>query len=192
MSVTLLEKVQQNLGYPALQKIDANTQKMVEDDSKPNEDKFSQAAIPAILISLCKYVQTDAGANTVLASEVDIDWVNKIFDGNGKEVVETIAAYSKQSNEEPISKMNCIANEAIKITKENIGSNASIEDIKTFFKNEKNNILLYLPAILNLGEIINNNTIDDRTNKMEGPVSSLMQSIGSVFDSPTTEKEIEP
>jgi len=192
MSVTLLEKVQQNLGYPALQKIDANTQKMAVDDRMPNEDKFSQAAIPAILISLCKYVQTDAGANIVLTSEIDIDWLNKIFDGSSKEVVETIAAYSKQSNEEPISKMNSIAREAIKITKENIGSNAAIEDVKIFFNNEENDILLYLPAALNLGEIIDNNTIDDRTNKMEGPVSSLMQSIGSVFDSPASEKQIKP
>ena len=192
MSINLLEKVQQNLSYPALQKIDANTQKMVVDDSKPNEDKFSQAAIPAVLISLCKYVQTDEGANAVLANKIDIDWVNKIFGSNSKEVVETIAAYSKQSNDESISKMNCIANEAIKIAKENIGNEATAEDLKTFFNNERNNILLYLLAVLNLGEIIDNNTIDDRTNKMEGPVSSLMQSIGSVFDSPTTEKEIEP
>lgn len=191
MSITLLENVQQNLGYPALQKIDANTQKMVEDDSKPNEDTFSQAAIPTVLISLCKYVQTDAGTNTVLANEIDIDWVHKIFDGNSKKVVATIAAYSKQSNEAPISKMNSIAKEAIKIAKENIGSDPTVEDVKTFFNNEKNNILLYLPATLNIGEIIDNNAIDDRTNKMEGPVSSLMQSIGAVFDSPTTEKETE-
>jgi hypothetical protein len=88
--------------------------------------------------------------------------------------------------------MNSIAKEAIKIAKENIGSDPTVEDVKTFFNNEKNNILLYLPATLNIGEIIDNNAIDDRTNKMEGPVSSLMQSIGAVFDSPTTEKETAP
>jgi S-adenosylmethionine hydrolase len=190
MSINLLEKVQQNLGYPALQKIDPNTQKMVVDDSTPNEDKFSQAAIPAVLISLCKYVQTDIAAKEVLANETNKNWVSKIFDDNSKDAVETIAAYAKQSKEEPITKMNCIANEAIKITKESIGNDATIEDVKTFFDNEKSNILLYLPAALHLGVIINNETIDDSTNKMEGPVSSLMQTIGSVFDSPTVVEDI--
>ncbi len=191
MSINLLEKVQQNLGYPTLQKIDPNTQKTIVDNSTRIEDKFSQAAIPAVLISLYKYVQTDEGAKEVLANESNTNWVSKIFDNSSKEAIETIAAYSKQLNLEHISKMNCIANEAIKIAKENVGDHATIEDLKKFFNDEKNNILLYLPAALHLGEIINNDTIDDRTNKMEGPLSSLMQTIGSVFDSPTTEKEIE-
>jgi hypothetical protein len=32
MSINLLEAVQQNLGYPALQKIDSNTQQVVIDE----------------------------------------------------------------------------------------------------------------------------------------------------------------
>jgi hypothetical protein len=191
MEMNLLEQVQQNLGYPPLQKIDPNTQKMVIDNTTPNEDKFSQAAIPSVLISLCKYVQTDEGAKEVLLNLEHTNWVNKIFDNNSKEAIETIAAYSKQSKAEPILKMNLIAVEAIKIGIENLGTNVSIEKLKTFFNDEKSNILLYLPAALHLGVILNNDTIDDRTNKMEGPVSSLMQSIGSVFDSPVTSDEIE-
>lgn len=185
MSINLLEKVQMNLGYPALQKIDPNTQKMVVDSSTPNEDTFSQSAIPAVLISLCKYVQKDEAATEVLANEANTNWVSKIFDDNSKTAVETIAAYSKQSNEEPVAKMNGIANEAIKVIKENLSQDATIEEMKVLFSNEESNILLYLPAALQLGVIINNSTIDDSTHKMEGPVSSLMQSIGSIFDTPT-------
>jgi len=57
MSINLLEIVQKNLGYPTLQKIDPNTQVVVADDKKPDEDKFSQAAIPAVLAAFYKYVQ---------------------------------------------------------------------------------------------------------------------------------------
>ena len=37
MSINILETVQQNLGYPALQKIDPNTQQVLENDKTPNE-----------------------------------------------------------------------------------------------------------------------------------------------------------
>lgn len=187
MITSLLNKVQQNLGYPPLQKIDPNTQKMVVDDTTPNEDKFSQAAIPAVLISLCKYVQTEVGAMELLKNNVDTNWVNIIFNEHSKEAVETIASYAKQSNQDPIAKLNSIANEAIKIAKEDIGNAATEDSVKEFFSKEKNDILLYLPAALNIGLILDNDTIDDKTNKMEGPMSNLVKSIGSIFDSPIGE-----
>jgi hypothetical protein len=62
--------------------------------------------------------------------------------------------------------------------------------VKLFFSNQRNNILLYLPAELKMGELLHNDTLDDNTNKMEGPVSSLMQSIGSAFSNPVTGEEI--
>jgi hypothetical protein len=49
MSVNLLKNVQEALGYPALQKMDPNTQKMIHDEKTPDEDLFSQAAVPAVL-----------------------------------------------------------------------------------------------------------------------------------------------
>jgi hypothetical protein len=190
MSINLLETVQQNLGYPALQKIDPNTQKVVEDEKKPDEDKFSQAAIPAVLTGLYKYVQTDEGAADILATDNTANWVSKIFDDNCKEAVETIAAYSKQSGDDPVAKMNAIAKEAVKVVKENMTAESTIKDVKVFLANQKTNILLYLPAALNMGELLHDGRLDDNTNKMEGPVSSLMQSIGAAFSGPVTEEEI--
>jgi hypothetical protein len=34
-----------------------------------------------------------------------------------------------------------------------------------------------LPPALQMGDLLNDNTMDDRTNKMEGPISSMMHSI---------------
>jgi hypothetical protein len=190
MSINLLETVQQNLGYPALQKIDPNTQQVVANEKTPDEHKFSQAAIPAVLTSLYKYVQSDEGAEDFFRGNNSSNWVSKIFDDNKKEAIQTISAYAKQSNEDPIAKMNAIANEAVKVVKENLSADATTKEVKLFFSNQKNNILLYLPAVLNMGELLHDSTLDDKTNKMEGPISSLMQSIGAAFSSPVADEEI--
>ena len=190
MSINLLETVQQNLGYPALQKIDPNTQQVVTDETTADEDKFSQAAIPAVLTGLYKYVQSDEGAEEFLRGDNSSNWVEKIFDDNKKEAIQTISAYARQSNADPVAKMNAIANEAIKIVKENLPADAGIREVKVFLAGQKNDILLYLPAALNMGELLHDNTLDDNTNKMEGPISSLMQSIGAAFSNPVTGEEI--
>jgi hypothetical protein len=190
MSINLLEIVQQNLGYPPLQKIDPNTQQVVIDENTSDEDKFSQAAIPAVLTSLYNYVQSDEGATILLLNDDSSIWIDKIFNANKKAVIEIISAYSMQSNEDPVGKIDAIAKEAVKVVKENLSDDATIKEVKIYFSNQKNNILLYLPAALNMGELLNNNTLDDNTNKMEGPISSLIQSIGAVFSSPATEEEV--
>jgi hypothetical protein len=190
MSINLLETVQQNLGYPVLQKIDPNTELVMENDKTPDEDKFSQAAIPAVLTALYKFVQTDEGAAEFLNAYNGTTWVSKIFDDKRKEVVQTISAYALQFKQDPIAKMNAIANEAVKVVKENLTAAAAPKEVKTFFASQKSNILLYLPASLHIGELLDDNHLDDNTNKMEGPISSLINSIGGVFSSPVMEEEV--
>lgn len=189
MSVNLLEIVQQNLGYPALQKMDPNTLKVATEVATTDEDKFSQAAIPAVLTALCEYTQTDEGAAAVLQTAGTANWINKLFDETKKEAVQTIAAYAKQSNEDPIAKMNAIATEGVKVTKENLPADATVKDVKTFFSEQKNNILLYLPAELNVGELLHDDSLDDGTNKMEGPISNLIKNVGDTFSGSATGEE---
>jgi len=188
MSVNLLETVQKNLGYPPLKKIDPNTHEVKGDGN--TADKFSQAAIPAVLTALYRYVQSDEGATEFLRGDYSSNWVSKIFDSHSLEAVQTISEYARQCNEDPVDKMNAIANEAVKVVKENLSVNAGIKEAKVFFSNQRNNILLYLPPALNMGELLNDDTLDDNTNKMEGPISSLMKNIGSAFSNPVTGEEI--
>ena len=70
----------------------------------------------------------------------------------------------KKWNEGPIEKMNAIANEAVKVIKEN------------------------LPAGLKVGELLHDNTLDDNTHKMEGGLSGLMQIIGDAFSTSGNEE----
>jgi len=189
MSVNLIKIIQENLGFLPLNKIDPVTEQPATDKDEVVANKFSQAAIPAVLTGLYRYVQSDEGAADFLNGDSSTNWVGKIFDDNSKEAIQTISAYAQESNEDPAAKMNAIANEAVKVTKENLAADAGIKEVKDFFSDQRNNILLYLPAELKMGELLHDNTLDDNTNKMEGPISSLMQSIGSTFSKPVTANE---
>jgi hypothetical protein len=189
MSINLLELIQQNLGYPALQKIDANTQEVVIDETMPAEERFSQAAIPAVLTGIYSFVQSDEGAQLFLKAANGSELTDIIFRDNKKEVIESISAYAKQSAENPVAKINDIAGEALKITKETLFAEAVAADVKNFYTAQRNHILLYLPAALNMGTLLHNNTLDDNTHKMEGPLSSLMQSLGNLFSGPVSDAE---
>ena len=51
------------------------------------------------------------------------------------------------------------------------------EKIRLFMSSQRHNILVHLPAALQLGDFLHDNAMDDRTNKMEGPVSNVMHTI---------------
>jgi hypothetical protein len=46
---------------------------------------------------------------------------------------------------------------------------------------QRHHILVYLPASLQLGELLNDSGMDDQTNKMEGPISNLVHNIENKF-----------
>ena len=190
MSVNLIKTIQENLGFSPLIKIDPNTQQPATDNGEDATHKFSQAAIPAVLTGLYRFVQSDEGAAEFLKGDSSTNWVSKIFDDNRKEAIQKISDYALQFNADPVARMNAIANEAVKVTKENLAADAGIKEVKLFFSDQKNSILVYLPSELRMGELLHDNTLDDNTNKMEGPISSLMQSIGSAFSKPVTGDEI--
>lgn len=191
MSQNLLETVQQNLGYPALQKINIETGMVDENTAAATEDKFSQAAIPAVLTALYSYAQSDEGAALILKGDTHTDWTLQLFDANRKEAIQTISAYAAQSNENPVDKINAIANEAVKLIKERVPLNGDIKDVQTILADEKTSILLYLLPGLHMGPLLNDNTLDDDTNKMQGPISSLINSIGAAFSKPAAKEEVD-
>jgi hypothetical protein len=190
MSINLLEKIQQNLGYPPLQKIDPNLQQETVMDHSSEGNSFAQAAIPAVLTGMYRLAQSDEGALEISTDGLETSWINKIFEKDAEKVINAIAEYGQLPGQDTAIKMNTIAVEAVKIIKENLAADASIKDVKIFLTAQKNNILLYLPPVLNIGGLLDDDSLDDNTNKMEGPVSSLIQSIGSVFSSPVTATEI--
>lgn len=189
MSIHITEAVQQNLGYAPLKKIDPNTQAVIIKNGSPEEHSFEQAAIPSILTAFYKYIQLDEGASSFLQNKYTNEWVNQIFGEQSLAAVASIAAYTRDLNDDPVILMNRIAEEVVAVTKQHLPSGADFKDVRMFFSNERNNILLYLPAELNIGGLLGDETLDDRTNKMEGPISSMVKSIGATFSTPVTQEK---
>ncbi|MEO5890374.1 MAG: hypothetical protein ABIQ31_08985 [Ferruginibacter sp.] len=190
MSINLIDSIQKNLGFPPLQKIDPNTQEVKVDDNKPNEHRFSQAAIPAVLTGLYKYSTTDVGAENILRGDISTNWVNIIFEDTKGEVVQKISDYSFVPSDSALSRLNDIATESIRLIRENVKPEGKMMDVKNFMSGQTNNILSYLPEALHMGELLRDTTLDDNTNKMEGPISSLMHKIGSAFSNPEDEEKL--
>ena len=181
MSNNLLQKVQEKMGCQPLQKIDVNTLQVVEDDSTPNENKLSQAVIPTVLIAFYKYSRSDDAVNTMLQNTNESNWCDLIFEDKTNEIIEKIIVYCDCQKNEVITNINEVANATITIIKEEVTSSGGILDVKNLLSNSLNEVLLYLPTSMHIGVLLNQNTLDDVTHKMEGPISSVITSIGSMF-----------
>ncbi len=188
MSINLLKTVQSGLGYPELAKIDPNTQEVKNTVALSTENKKSQALITAVLAGIYKLAKSEEGlleiSNTALAS----DWMNIIFADNKSELLNNIAIYTSMAKESIEPEMNKIAAAAISLIKENTKETSDHISVQHFITSQRNNILPFIPAELHLGDFLNDTTIDDRVNKMQGPISSLMHKIESGFSGNETQE----
>lgn len=181
MAINLVETIQKNLGYPSLQKIDPNIQETKEKILGNSQGKLAQAAIPAVLTALYKFTRTDEGCNSILSDTGNADWLDTIFEKNETAAVDKVARYAGINPGEAESAMENIADEAVITIKKSAGTNPTAGNIKAFMNDQRHNILVYLPAAMQMGDLLNDEALDDRTNKMEGPVSSFMHKIENIL-----------
>ena len=177
MITNIVEAVQKHLGYPPLQKVNPNSQEVKDIADRSSGEKLAQSAITAVLAGLVKFSRSDNGANYLVSGGTQQNWLDLIFADKQSEAVDKVAQYSKTSVPEATEHMQKIANEAVKLIHESTGNKETPEKIKTYMKGQRHNILLYLPAAMQLGDLLNDDTLDDRTNKMEGPISNFMHNI---------------
>ena len=178
--INLIDLIQKNLGYQELQKIDPNTQDIKMDESNFGTQSVTQAAIPAVICGLYNLLKTAAGAGLILDTEAT-NWLDCIFGKKKDELIKRIAAYSNTSIDAAQQETEHIANEAVRLVKENIGDRSNLQAIGQFAADQRSQALLFLPASLQLGDLLNDNQLDDRTHKMEGPISSLMHTVEKQF-----------
>ena len=181
MPFNLLEAVKQKLGYDAISKVDPNTQEVEKPYKVPDSEKFAQASIPTVLTALYRYSQTEEGAASLLAGSLSTDWMDLLFGEHAAEAVEKVADYSMQSYDITRDKMDEIASTSMILVGEQLSEGDKVRHLKDFMTHQKNNILPHLPAALQIGKLLGDDTLDDRTNKMEGPVSSFMHTIESAM-----------
>lgn len=177
MTTNIIEAIQKKLGYPTLEKIDPNIQETRDKPLKTTEEKLAQSAIPVVLAGFYKYTSTDEGANALFNESREVKWLDEIFGDQKQKAVEKVAQYAGVAKDEAVADMEQISREAAQMIMDAGGEKHSVEKVKTFMSNHRHNILVYLPAALQAGYLLDDNAIDDRTNKMEGPISSFMHNI---------------
>lgn len=183
-TTNIIELLQQALNSKPLQKVSPNTQevKKVAADTT-NASKLQQAVISAVLTGLYKITRTPEGAEQVLSGNISTIWGNLLF-GNSKDaLISRIVNYGVSSPANVSGEIEMAGMEAVTIVKTNAGGNktATANDVITYMNEQRNNILHYLPAALQLGALLNDDTLDDHTHKMDGPVSGLMHAFEKAF-----------
>lgn len=163
MSINLLERIQIDMGYPSLRRIDPAAQEMIDINSPPCEMRFCQAAIPATLTALYKYSRTDDGAGKILIGNILTHWSYILFGRSRKLVFHKISIYSYHTSDSTNNKMKEIAEKAVFVTKDALPKNASLKEVKFFLAGQRINILPYLPPVLMMGRMLDDDTLDDRT-----------------------------
>lgn len=189
MAINLVETIQKNLGFHELQKIDPNTQEVKKPENVSVQDYLPQAAIPVVLLGLYKFSCTEAGNAELLRGELQNKLLKTIFGKNTQAVINKVAAYTGNTNEYAADQMEIIAWEALHVIRNSISGKQTAANVKTFLADQRHDILVHLPASLQIGEALHDDTIDDRTHKMEGPISSHMHWLEKFFPSTDRKKE---
>jgi hypothetical protein len=179
--MNIIETVQKNLGFNALEKIDPNTQQTAGKEFTLGNNALAQAGIPAILLGIYNRLEQNPDM-AILDIDQPGSLLERVFGKSTEPVVEKIYNYSKFPDKHSVQQLEHIASESMRVVKENIGDGANESSIRNFVAKNKPDILLYLPPSLELGTILQNNNLDDRTGKMEGPISSLMHNVEKAFN----------
>lgn len=177
----IVQIIQKNLGFSSLEKIDPNTQQIPGNEHLLGTNALAQAAIPAILLGIFNRLEQNPDPEPLFAESSSglLDW---IFGKSATAVAEQIAAYSKVRDTHSLQELEHIAAESVRVVRESLGVNPSEQAIRRFVAANKREVLLYLPPSLEMGTILSNNNLDDRTGKMEGPVSSFMHRLENAFN----------
>lgn len=189
MAVNIVEEIQKNLGIPELQKIDPNTQEVKKPENITPQNYLWQAAIPAVLLGLYKFTGDKAGNAAIVNGSLSSNVLSTIFGKDEERTVRHVAEYTGNTNAYASEKMEQVAQHAIGVIRKDMSGESTDTSVRQFLIDQRNNILVYLPAELQLGYILDDNTIDDRTNKMEGPLSSHMHWLEKFFPSTDRKKE---
>lgn len=179
MALDLIQMLAQRDDISTLPKVDPNTQDITA-DAETYVNKLSQAAIPATLVGLYKYTRDENRAAEILSPGFGNNWREKVF-GNGSDTLASkVADYADVSIGEADSKLDEVYQNTVFLIRENLSEVTDLS-VKNLFTEQRTSILSRLPAAIGVGELLNDDSLDDRTNKMKGPISNLMHTIEKTF-----------
>ncbi len=178
MSINITEAVQQKWGCLPLQKIDPNTLEPLQTlDSITIAEPLEQSSIIIVLAGLFKELKRNPTLNWGITSTNYLDF---IFGEDKHSVVTAVANYAHVDTNKAIAGLEKASVITHQILNEQF-KDTPTEGIHEYIISQRNNILPYLPPALQSGQLLNDSTIDDDTNKMQGPISGLMHFFEKVF-----------
>jgi len=142
---------------------------------------LTQVAVITALTGLYKITRTTEGCVRLLLTGKSAGWLEDIYGHNLKTILNRVAESIHSEKDEVERLVRLSADTSVLILHEQLADNISVESFRNFMSRQRNHILVYLPASLQLGEMLHDPMLDDNTNKMEGPVSSLMHKIENIF-----------
>jgi hypothetical protein len=179
-SVDIIEQVRNYIGSKPIPKIDPNTQ--APNDKLSSTPDIGNAVIPAVLVGYYKNTRNENDAAKLMHAEENNANLEYLFGNEKANVITSVANYTHVSETYAEDEMKQVVS-AIKDVLIKDNKNLNGNTISNFFTSQRSNILKHLPVELNMGELMNDTSIDDRTNKMEGPMSGMMHTIEKVFSS---------
>lgn len=174
------------MGFPPIHKVDPNTGDPHILQTSERE-KLAQAAIPAALATVAKFAASDRGFDLLAQGPEGQDWIQEILGSPRPEIIGQIARYA---GTDPASARQ-IFQEAMH---QGIHIGSHVQDAqdptparKKFYADLLNTALTYLPSAIKMGDSLDDNTLDDSTHKMEGPLSNIAHAIEKTFSDIRTE-----
>lgn len=177
--MNLPQQLQEQLNYPALQVINANTGLP---ENEQAFDALSQSTLITFLSGLYKATRTKESAVAINSQVNGQELLSLIFKDEA-DVQNTIAAFAKQMIDVAKDKLEEVSNGFLVIMQQQNTNKAANEEsyLQNLMSAQRSEILKYLPTGLKLGALLNDKSLEDNTNKMQGPVSTLMHKIENVF-----------
>ncbi|MCY7291553.1 MAG: hypothetical protein LH615_05150 [Ferruginibacter sp.] len=189
MSINILEELRKNVGMPPLIKVDPNTQEVTITSDEEKENRLMQAIVPTAVAGIYDCARSEEGLDFLAGTSSTPDWLTLLFAKNAPEVRERLATYSDNTTDAVQTHFNSVAAEAVKILRKEATEKERRVSIRTITGTQRDWFLPYLPAELRIGKLLDDNTMDDRTNKMEGPVSSIMHKIETMITGQESEED---
>lgn len=181
MSVNILGELIKKLNLPALKKVDPNTQQVEVKTEEEREHKLIQAIAPAVVAGIYDGARSEEGLSFLAGDAVSPDWLSLLFGKNANGVKQRIADYTHNSEDAIHTHFNTMAATAVGILRKNATGDDKKVSVRNLAGSQRDWFLPYLPAELKIGSLLEDDTLDDRMNKMEGPVSSFMHKVETVF-----------
>ncbi len=159
--MTLVQTVQQKLGYPPLFQVNTDISTQIVPVVVPPACRFSQAAIPAILIGFYTYCQNAEDIGNVLQNPPQFDWVAALYKEAAQQVVTHICIYAQVAHPESYlqNRMVDIAIEAAREIKKQAGIKAEFKSVQQLLAKQKNDILKYLPVTIPMDVLLSDATL---------------------------------